>query len=296
MATMEHLYDPDSRLMRRATYASLLVAVLLIIMKLVAFFLTGSVALLSSLIDSLLDSIASFINYFAVKQSLEPADKEHRFGHGKAEPLAGLAQAAFITGSSLFLTFEAIDRLLHPVVVQRGDIGIGVMLVSLVLTIALVMYQRHVIHRTGSIAIRADSFHYVSDIAMNLGVIAALVLTSYMNWQQADPVFALLIAGYIVYSVWQIVSQSLDQLMDRELPDGDRERIDVIARENPAVVAIHDLRTRASGKNIFIQLHLELDGGMNLYQAHAIADDVQTRLETAFPGADVIIHEDPAEI
>ena len=296
MATMENLYDSDSRLMRRATYASLLVAFILILMKLAAFFLTGSVALLSSLIDSLLDSIASFINFVAVKQSLEPADKEHRFGHGKAQPLAGLAQAAFITGSSLFLAFEAIDRLLHPVIVQRGDIGIGVMTASLVLTIALVIYQRHVIRKTGSIAIRADSFHYVSDIAMNLGVILALILTSYMNWNQADPIFALIIAAYIVYSVWQIVSQSLDQLMDRELPDSDRERIDEIARKNSSVVAIHDLRTRASGKDVFIQLHLELDGGMNLYQAHSIADDVQTRLEAAFPGADVIIHEDPAEI
>jgi len=293
---MEYLDDINSRLMRRATYASLFVAFTLILMKTAAFFLTGSIALLSSLIDSLLDSIASFINYFAVRQSLEPADKEHRFGHGKAEPLAGLAQAAFITGSSVFLAFEAVDRLLHPVTVQRGEFGIIVMLVSLAFTIILVFYQRHVIDRTGSLAIRADSFHYVSDIAMNLGVIAALVLTYYFGWNQADPVFALLIAGYIVYSVWRIISQSLDQLMDKELPDADRDRIEKIVHENPGVIAMHDLRTRASGKNVFIQLHLELDGGMNLYQAHGIADDVQARLEAAFPGADVIIHEDPAEI
>lgn len=293
---MEYLDDIDSRLMRRATYASLFVAFALILMKTAAFFLTGSIALLSSLIDSLLDSIASFINYFAVKQSLEPADKEHRFGHGKAEPLAGLAQAAFITGSSVFLAFEAVDRLLHPVTVQRGEFGIIVMTVSLIMTIALVLYQRHVIGRTGSLAIRADSFHYVSDIAMNLGVIAALVLTYYLDWNQADPVFALIIAGYIVYSVWRIISQSLDQLMDKELPDADRDRIEKLVHENPGVIAMHDLRTRTSGKNVFIQLHLELDGGINLYQAHGIADDVQARLEVAFPGADVIIHEDPAEI
>jgi len=296
MTTMEHLYDPDSVLMRRATHASLAIAFTLIVLKLGAFFLTGSVALLSSLIDSLLDSIASFVNYFAVKQSLEPADNEHRFGHGKAEPLAGLAQAAFITGSSLFLAFEAIDRLLHPVAVQHGGIGIGVMLISLILTIILVLYQRYVINKTGSLAIRADAVHYVSDISMNLGVIAALVLAYFFNLDEADPIFALIIAAYIVYSVWQIIAQSLDQLMDKELPDEDRDRIDEIARGNPDVIAIHDLRTRTSGKNVFIQLHLELNGDMNLYQAHTIADDVQARLEEAFPGADVIIHEDPAEI
>lgn len=296
MDAAEHLFEPGSRLMRRATYASLFVAFTLIFLKLAAFFITGSVALLSSLIDSLLDSIASFVNYFAVKQSLEPADNEHRFGHGKAEPLAGLAQAAFITGSSLFLAFEAIDRLLHPVAVQRGGVGITVMLISLVMTLALVLFQRHVINKTGSLAIRADAVHYVSDISMNLGVIAALVLTYYFDWTQADPIFALVIAGYIVYTVWKIVTQSLDQLMDKELPDDDRQRIDDIARQNPDVIAIHDLRTRTSGKNVFIQLHLELNGEMNLYQAHTIADDVQARLEEAFPGADVIIHEDPAEI
>lgn len=296
MAGLQDAVASNSSLMRRASYASLAVASILIAIKIFAFFMTGSVALLSSLIDSVLDLMASMINYFAIRQALVPADNEHRFGHGKAEPLAGLFQAAFITGSSLFLAFEAVDRLIHPVTLQHGGIGIGVMIVSLGLTIALLTYQRHVIRRTGSIAVKADAFHYLTDIAMNLGVITALVLTYYSGWTWVDPVFALAIAVYIVYAAWTIAAQSLDQLMDRELPDDDRERIEVIARANENVIAVHDLRTRASGRDVFIQLHLELDGEMNLYQAHHIADEVHRSLQEAYPEADIIIHEDPAEI
>ena len=188
------------------------------------------------------------------------------------------------------------DRLIHPVTLEHGSIGIGVMVLSLVLTIALVSYQQHVIRCTGSLAVKADAFHYLTDISMNLGVITALVMSYYSGWMWADPVFALAIAVYIVYAAWTIASQSFDQLMDRELPDGERERIEAIATENENVIAIHDLRTRSSGRDVFIQLHLELDGQMNLYQAHYIADEVRNSLQQAYPEADIIIHEDPAEI
>lgn len=289
-------FDRSPVLLRRATYASLSVAVTLIFIKTFAFFLTDSVSLLSSLIDSMLDAMASFVNFIAVRQALVPPDKEHSFGHGKAEPLAGLAQAAFIIGSSLFLCFEAVHRFLHPVVIEYGGVGIAVMILSLAMTLVLVAYQRYVLSRTHSLAIAADSFHYVSDIALNLGVIAALVLSINFGWLAADPVIAIAVALYIIYTAWQIARQSVDQLMDRELSDEEREQVREVVLKHPAVKNIHDLRTRTSGKDIFIQLHLEMDGNVTLYQAHRIADEVHEKLTSAFPNADIIIHEDPAEI
>jgi ferrous-iron efflux pump FieF len=285
----------NSDILKRATYASVATAVLLIIIKIIAFFITNSVALLSSLVDSSLDLIASLIILYAVAHSLRPADKEHRFGHGKAEPLAGLAQSAFITGSSLYLCFEAVNRLFFPVVVEKGAVGIIVMLVSTVLSMALVAYQRYIIKRTGSLAIKADSLHYMNDIAINIGVVVALILSSYLGWLYADPIIAVFIAVVIMYSVWKIAKQSLTQLMDTELPDHEREKIKAIAMKYPEVHGIHDLRTRASGQLRFIQAHLELDGEITLNEAHRIADRVEQDIRDAFPKADVIIHQDPED-
>jgi len=296
-AGVAKLPGPDAgtaTLLRRATLASVAVAFTLICVKAAAYFVTGSVALLSSLVDSLLDSLASLINYFAVRHALVPADREHRFGHGKAEPLAGLGQAAFIAGSAVFLVFESVNRLINPVTISHGKVGIAVMLVSLALTLLLVMYQRHVVRRTQSMAIKADSLHYASDIVLNLSVIAALVLSAQMDLPAADPLFALAIAGYIIWSAAQIAILSLHQLMDRELPDVERERIIAVCRRHSEVLDVHELRTRASGMDIFIQLHLELDGKLSLLQAHRVADEVELELRREFPNADVIIHEDPA--
>ncbi|MBI1732682.1 MAG: cation diffusion facilitator family transporter [Gammaproteobacteria bacterium] len=283
-------------LLRRATMASVAVACVLIVFKAAAYFITGSVALLSSLVDSLLDSLASLINFFAVRQALVPADREHRFGHGKAEPLAGLGQAAFIAGSAVFLVVESVNRLVNPINVSHGSVGIAVMLVSLALTLLLVAYQRYVVRRTQSLAIKADSLHYASDIVLNLSVILALVLSAQLGLRVADPLFALGIAGYIIWSAVQIARQSLHQLMDHELPDADRARIMSVCRRHEAVRNVHELRTRASGMDIFIQLHLELDGNLPLLQAHRVADEVEQELRREFPNADVIIHEDPAGV
>lgn len=280
-------------LLRRVTRAAVAVAICLIGIKIYAFYTTQAVSLLSSLIDSFMDMFASLINLFAVRQALVPADDDHRFGHGKAEPLAGLAQAAFITGSSIFLCFEATRRLFHPVPVEHGLVGILVMVVSLFATIALVTYQRYVIKATGSLAVKADSLHYVSDIALNLGVISALILSVTFGWIYADPLFALAIAGFILFSVIQIARQSLDQLMDREFPEAERDKIIDLAKAHPDVKNVHDLRTRTAGQYRFIQLHLEVDGTLKLEQAHTVAMQVQKRIESVFQGADVIIHEDP---
>ena len=280
--------------MKRATYASVTVAAILIAVKLWAWLISDSISLLSSLIDSLLDLGASAVNLLAVHHAVQPADREHRFGHGKAESLAGLGQAMFISGSVVFLSLQAIERLFHPHPIQRVDIGIGVILFSLVLTGGLIAYQRHVVRRTGSLAISADFLHYQSDILLNISVLAGLFLSFYMGWLIADPLFALIVAAIIGYSAWQIVGSAINVLMDRELPDADRQRIRAIAMAHAGVETVHDLRTRSSGPSVFIQLHLEMDGDMLLRDAHRIGDEVMAEIEAAFPHAEVLVHQDPA--
>lgn len=280
-------------LVRTASYASVAIATILVLIKLVAYLMTHSVSMLASLIDSLLDVAASFVNMVAIRHALIPADKEHRFGHGKAEPLAGLGQSAFIAGSALFLIMESGDRLFNPRVIEHGTVGLTVMVVSTVFTIALVLYQRYVINKSHSLAIRADSLHYVGDILVNLAIILALVLSLFLDWYIADPLFALGVAAYVLYNAWEIVRVSLDQLMDRELPDVDRERIINIAMAHADVHNIHDLRTRSSGYTTFIQMHIEMDPGITLVRAHEISDEVEAELHKAFPNSEIIIHEDP---
>lgn len=286
----------SSMLMRAATYASVAVAMVLVVAKLAAWWLTDSVAILSSLIDSGLDLGASLINLYAVRQALTPADHEHRFGHGKAEALAGLAQSTFIAGSALFLLIEAGHRLFTPRPIVSSDIGIAVMVLSIALTIALVGFQYFVIRRTNSLAISADSLHYKADLLANLAVIVAIVMVTELGLVYADPLFAIGIAFYIVFGAWGIFRRSLDQIMDRELPDDQRQVIREIAIAHPRVESVHDLRTRSSGVQAFIQLHLELDGDMTLTEAHNIADAVELEILRKFPDAEVIIHQDPAGI
>lgn len=284
------------RLMRLATYASVAAACLLIVVKLAAWVLTDSVAILSTLIDSVLDAAASLINLLAVRHALQPADREHRFGHGKAEPLAGLGQAAFIAGSGLFLVIEAAGRFAEPRPVSQGWVGIGVMVFSIVVTFALVRFQKYVIAHTDSVAITADSLHYTGDLLINGSVIISLLLAMFLGVRMADPLFAIGIALFLVWNAWHILQDSFDLLMDREFPEDEREQIKEICRANPGVRNVHDLRTRSSGPQRFIQLHLEMDGTLPLWQAHAIGDQVEAAILEAFPAAEVIIHHDPAGI
>jgi ferrous-iron efflux pump FieF len=281
------------RLRRMATYASVAVAAVLIAVKFAAWLETGSVALLSSLVDSLLDAVASLVNLVAVRHAMSPADREHRFGHGKAEPLAVLGQSAFITGSAMLLLAEAVRRLIWPVPVENPPAGIAVMIFSIAVTIALVLYQRHVVRRTGSIAVTADELHYRSDLVLNLGVIVALVLSSALALPLIDPLFGAAIGIWIVYSAVRLVRLSLFQLMDHELDDDEREKIRAIAQSHPDVAAAHDLRTRLAGPTAFIQIHIEMDGNISLVRAHEISDQVEARLRAAYPHAEIIIHQDP---
>jgi ferrous-iron efflux pump FieF len=283
-----------ARLMRLASFASVGAALLLIVLKFGGFLQTGSVSLLSSLFDSALDAAASIVNLIAIRQALVPADAEHRFGHGKAEPLAGLVQVAFILGSSVVLAAEVVDRFRTGAAVTEMETGVAVMVISLVVTGLLVLLQRHVVRRTGSIAVRSDQAHYATDFLVNVSVIAALVLSSRLGWWWIDPAVGLAIAVFIAGAALRVGKDALDMLMDHEMDEADRTRIKEIVRAHPEVLDLHDLRTRASGRDRFIQFHMELDGSLTLLQAHRISEMVEAEVCAAFPGAEVIIHEDPA--
>jgi ferrous-iron efflux pump FieF len=285
--------DASDRLRRLATYASVSVAGTLIAAKLGAYLVTGAVSLLSSLIDSSVDLIASLVTLHGVRVALRPADRSHRFGHGKAEPLAALAQAAFIVGSAVFLTVEAVGRLIDPQPVRETAVGLAVMGLSMALTVGLVAFQAYVVRRTGSLAIDADSVHYRADLLGNMAVIAALVLTEATGQLRIDPLFAVAIAAFLVTGAVRIAREALDVLMDRELPAGDRDRIRAVVMAHPQSRGLHDLRTRSAGDRVFIELHLELDPSLTLADAHDVTDAVEGALREAFPTAEVILHQEP---
>jgi len=285
-----------SRLMRGAAFAAVAVSAVLVVLKAAAYVVTGSVAMMASLADSALDLFASSINLFAIREALTPADREHRFGHGKAEPLAGLAQGAFIAGSATFLVVESIGRIVSPRGVDHAFVGLAVMIVSIAAVLGLVIYQRLAVSRTGSIAIRADRIHYLGDLVTNIGVALGITLSARFGILIADPIVGLGVAVVLAASAWNVFRQSYDQLMDRELPDEERERIKTIVRNHADVRNLHDLRTRAAGICKFIQLHIELDPAISLTRAHEVSDEVEHELIAAFPGAQVIIHQDPAGV
>jgi ferrous-iron efflux pump FieF len=240
-----------------------------------------------------MDSGASLLNLVAVRYALAPADRKHRFGHGKAESISALAQSALIILSGIYLLVEALRRLQSPRELPTLELGIAVMLFTIVMTLALLALQGYVIRRTHSAAIRADALHYRTDLLTNSAVILALVLAQW-GWTGMDPLFAAGIAVYILLSARRIMADAFNELLDRELPEPQRQLIHETANRHPAVHGIHDLRTRSAGRVDFVELHLELDGDMPLRQAHHIADEVAAAIRRALPGADVVIHQDPA--
>ncbi len=283
----------NARLMKAASIASTSVALLMIGGKAAAWLATGSVSMLSSLVDSSLDFVASMITLIAVHTALAPADAEHRFGHGKAEALAGLAQAGFITASGGALLLTVGERLLHPQQVREEETGVLVSAVAIVVTAALVIFQTYVARRTGSVAIAADRAHYLTDLAGTLAAGTALYLSARFDEPMIDTVVAGLVALYLVHGAWRVARGSLDILMDRELPESDRRRIIDIVRSHAEVQGVHDLRTRSSGQTRFIQLHIELDPALTFVGAHAVGDDIEAEIERAFPDAEIILHVDP---
>ena len=278
-----------------ASRLSVVVAVTLIIAKSAAWVVTDSVSILASLADSSMDALASVINLLALRYALKPADADHRFGHGKAEAIAAVAQAAFIVGSSLILVVHCVERFLAPerVHVMNTDIGLAVMVFSIVLTAILVLVQRVAIRKSGSSVVKADQLHYISDLLTNLSILGALAL-AHAGFLQADVYIGLGVAAYICYGAIKIGYPALQALMDRELP---REIVDSmldIARSHPGVSGVHDIRTRQSGLLYVVQLHLEMDPATPLSLAHRISDEVETSIMQRYPNADIIIHQDPA--
>jgi len=283
------------RLVTRAAMAATIMASLLLVIKIFAWWHTGSVSILAALVDSLVDIAASLTNLLVVRYSLQPADEEHTFGHGKAESLAALAQSMFISGSALFLFLTGIQHLARPEPLQAAGIGVAVTLVALLSTVILVTFQRWVVRKTHSQAVRADMLHYQSDVMMNGAILIALGLAWY-GWHRADALFALGIGGYILYSALRMGYEAVQALLDRALPDGERQEIVDIVTSWPGVRGAHHLRTRQSGPTRFIQIHLEMDDHLPLVEAHLVAEQVEQAILRRFPGSDVIIHQDPCSV
>ncbi|EOI3530062.1 CDF family cation-efflux transporter FieF [Cronobacter dublinensis] len=283
------------RLVSRAALAATLVASLLLIIKIFAWWYTGSVSILAALVDSLVDIAASLTNLLVVRYSLQPADKEHAFGHGKAESLAALAQSMFISGSALFLFLTGIQHLVAPEPMRAPLVGVIVTMAALVTTLMLVTFQRWVVRKTRSQAVRADMLHYQSDVMMNTAILVALALSWY-GLHRADALFALGIGVWILYSALRMGYEAVQALLDRALPDEERQAIVEIISAWPGVRGAHDLRTRQSGPTRFIQLHLEMEDNLPLVQAHLIAEQVEQAILFRFPGSDVIIHQDPCSV
>ncbi len=281
-----------ARLVSLAAWLATGLATLLLIVKVSVWWVTGSVSLLASLIDSMLDIAASLVNLVVVKYALQPADKEHTFGHGKAESLAALAQTMFISGSACFLILNGVDRYFRPHELTSPEYGVYVSLFAFVVTFGLVQFQRHVVRKTGSQAIAADSLHYQTDLYMNVAIMVALGLSTF-GVKQADAIFAIGIGVFILYNAFKMVREAIQSLLDRQLPEEELEQIRQICHSMKEVLGIHQLRTRMSGPTRFIQLHLELEDHMPLLDAHRISDLVEERLLDAFPEADILIHQDP---
>jgi ferrous-iron efflux pump FieF len=280
-------------LTRSAAFASIAMAAFLLGLKLWATWRTGSTAMLGSLADTGLDLVASLATLWGVWFAAQPADAEHRFGHGKAEALAAMFQVMLIVVSASAILFRAVERLAQGAQTAAAEDGIAVSVIAIAATLVLLWWQRRVIRQTGSVAIKADNVHYQSDLMLNLAVIAALVLDQYLGFAKADPLFGIAIAGWLMWGAWRAASEAVDQLLDREWPEEKRQRFVEIAARHPELSNLHDLRTRTSGAHDFVQFHVDLPGGMTVAQAHTVIERVERDLCGHFPGMELLIHIDP---
>lgn len=285
--------DSHGQLNRQAAFASITAASVLLAIKGWAAWSTGSTAMLGSLADTTLDLVASVATLLGVWIAAQPADDKHRFGHGKAEAIAALFQIVLISISALAIASRAVEEFFAGAHVQAADTGIGVSLAAIVVTFALIAWQRHVVRRTGSLAIATDSVHYQSDLMLNVAVIAALVLDQYAGLTGADPLFGLAIAGWLGWGAWGASKQVLDQLMDHEWPAEKKQRFLEVLAHNPDITGVHDLRTRTSGNRDFVQFHVWVDANMTVREAHRVMDALEDRLRMDFPGTEILIHPDP---
>ncbi|WP_420430520.1 cation diffusion facilitator family transporter [Hyphobacterium sp.] len=281
------------RITGQATAFSVSVATILVVTKLAAWWLSGSVAILASLADSALDLAASLITFFAIRFAAEPADREHRFGHGKAEAFASFLQALFVALSAGLLLREAWQHYVEPREITNGGWAIAVMVLSMVLTAGLIWFQTRAVSKTGSVAVSGDRAHYTADLASNVAVIAGVAAAAFLAVPLADPIVGAVVALWLFWSAWQVARGALDQMLDRELPDGERDKIIAIAEDDERVIDVHQVRTRAAGPLIHIQMHMDLDPKLTLEAAHEIVVAAENRLLSHYPAADIIIHPDP---
>ena len=282
--------DPESAerasaIKTRVTRVTLIVAALLVIAKLAGWLVTGSIVLLASAIDALVDTGASVVTFVGVRYAQRPPDRDHRFGHGKGEAVAAFTQATFLAGAAVVLAFQSIQRLVFPVSLDALEIGFWLIGGSLLTSLGLVAMQTWALRRTGSTAIAADRAHYLADIALNAAVLLALGVTGWTGWTRADPAFALAISVYMLWNAYSIAREALEQLLDQELPTNDRRRIKDAVRACAGVRDIHDLRTRFSGDRTFVEYHLEVDPGVTVEIGHAIGDSTETAVQNLLPGA-----------
>lgn len=292
--TALHYDDPErARLARSAAYASIAMATFLVVTKVWAVWKTDSTAMLGSLADTGLDLVASLATLAGVWVASRPADEDHRFGHGKAEALAAMFQVVLIALSAAGLAFRGISQLIAGERVASANEGIIVSLVAMLATVALLFWQRHVIRKTGSLAIKTDNVHYKSDLMLNLSVIAALALDRFAGISGADPAFGIAIAAWLAWGAWRASSEAIDHLMDKEWPDEKREAFVAALAGHPELRGVHDLRTRTSGARDFVQFHAAVNPSMTVAEAHRVMDELEARIEAEFRGVEVLIHPDP---
>lgn len=289
----QNLNEHHNRLKKAAATASIMLSGGLCLLKIFGAFYTGSLAILSSLIDSLADVFASSVSYVAIRFSTRPASQEHRYGYGRAESISALVQSAFIAGSGLFVMYDGIGRLITPKPMEKPGLGIVIMLLSLSATILLIVFQKYVARKTSSPAIAADSAHYTVDVLTNLSIVLSLIVVKYFHIGWFDVLTAFVISAYLIYNAYKIAAEAVSALTDRELSEDIRQKVIDIVINSEGIDGYHDFRSRDLGGLYFFEIHLELDGNLTLNKTHELTDNVEEKIKKAFPGAQVIIHQDP---
>ena len=284
-------YKPENAVL--ASYFTMAVVAILIVIKSYAYLMSGSTAMLGSLVDTIGDAAISFISFLSIKISLRPADHEHRFGHGKAEGFSAMLQGAFLVGAAVFLVFESVRAFVNPAQIHHHSLGISVSLIAIVLTVLIVFVQGLVLKRAPSLAVEADQGHYKSDVLLNISVVFALIADMFGGMGRVDVVIGFAIALYIGKTGYDVAKKATDMLMDREISPEERQKIIDIVKAHKDVYGLHDLRTRRSGMDLFICFDIELEPTLSLEAAHDITREIDLSLLEVFPNADIIIHKDP---
>ncbi len=283
----------DEKLKVLAAESGIVLAVILGIIKGITALYTGSLSILSSMIDSLADAFSSVISLIAVKFSALPPSDSHRYGYGKAEALSAFLQAAFIIGSGVFVLYDGVRRFIKPEYITETTIGLAVMIFSIIATMVVISFQKYVARKTKSLALEAESQHYVVDILTNSAIIVSLIFLKYFDWQWLDIVTACAISVYLIWSAVILALKALDDITDREADDNTKKLITQALSETKGVLGYHDLRSRVSGARTFVEIHLELDGNLTLLEAHKISDEVEKKITEKLPQIQIIIHQDP---